>query len=450
MGYLTQTQQTYYSGNTYGDYQNLNLSDIIDNFTATYVGEGKILANVLAADVSFHAHRALAELSYDTLKSCKSQEIEVCPNLKMPLPQDYVNYVKLTSVDSNGIEHILYPTSKTSNPFAIEQADTCDSCDDSSSSYQYLATDLKSQEIECDSANVTCEFYFSNMVFGIHTFEHLGALEIYQALQPGGGGSILSLQSNNVKHDYWTRWMGNIDQYCLCLESSGAADNCGPQLSWTGFSSISDLPDNLSQPQMILRLQATAGWTNLRASTGVINLANAVGGIWPSYTTTVISTTPTSNTWDNYSSSGGNSVAIDQSTTTSLAADTDNYFQNTGQRYGLDPQYAQANGSYFIDCAKGMIHFSSNLSGKTIILKYISDSLGTDGEMLVPKLAEEAIYKWILYGCLLATAGVPPGFLSLIKKEKYSETRKAKIRLSNIKLEEISQIIRGVSKHIKH
>ena len=35
-------------------------------------------------------------------------------------------------------------------------------------------------------------------------------------------------------------------------------------------------------------------------------------------------------------------------------------------------------------------------------------------------------------------------------QEKFAETRKAKLRLSNIKLEEITQILRGKSKQIKH
>jgi len=37
-----------------------------------------------------------------------------------------------------------------------------------------------------------------------------------------------------------------------------------------------------------------------------------------------------------------------------------------------------------------------------------------------------------------------------LKKERFAETRKAKLRLSNIKLEEITQILRGKSKQIKH
>ena len=65
--------------NNFGSYQFISLNDIIDNFTAAYVGEGKILQNVLKADVNFHAHRSLAELSYDTLRSCKSQVITLPP-----------------------------------------------------------------------------------------------------------------------------------------------------------------------------------------------------------------------------------------------------------------------------------------------------------------------------------------------------------------------------------
>ncbi|GAI95455.1 unnamed protein product, partial [marine sediment metagenome] len=36
------------------------------------------------------------------------------------------------------------------------------------------------------------------------------------------------------------------------------------------------------------------------------------------------------------------------------------------------------------------------------------------------------------------------------KKDRYAALRNAKIRLSNIKLEEISQVMRGKSKWIKH
>ena len=68
----------------------------------------------------------------------------------------------------------------------------------------------------------------------------------------------------------------------------------------------------------------------------------------------------------------------------------------------------------------------------------------------MPKFAEEAIYKHILYGVLLARKDSPGGLMAQIKREKFAETRKAKLRLSNIKPEEITQILRGGSKMIKH
>ena len=97
-----------------------------------------------------------------------------------------------------------------------------------------------------------------------------------------------------------------------------------------------------------------------------------------------------------------------------------------------------------------MIHFSSNISGKTVILKYISDSLGTAEEMLVHKFAEEAMYKWIAYAVLSTRSNIPEYIVGRFKNERFAETRKAKLRLSNIKIEEITQVFRGKAKQIKH
>ena len=120
-----------------------------------------------------------------------------------------------------------------------------------------------------------------------------------------------------------------------------------------------------------------------------------------------------------------------------------------GRRYGLDPQHAQINGTFYIDNSTGFIHFGSDLSGETIILKYISDGLGTDSEMIVHKFCEEAVYKYIMYGLVSSRSNIPEGVILRFKKEKFAEARKAKIRLSNIKMEEFTQILKGLSKPIK-
>jgi len=459
--------QTYYNTPIqFGEYQFVSLNEIIDNFMASHVGEGKVLSSTLRGDVHFHAHRALQELHYDTLKSCKSLEIEVCPNLKVPLPHDYVNYVKMTYVDDNGIEHIIYPTRHTSNPFAIEQDDCASgNCGDTSETYTFggrkslagrnprssnegeaaYTTDpnqLKHQEEDCGTKNVTCEFDFSSVSGWIAS--NTGANQIYQYLDYGGAGHNLT---DNEKSALWDTWFGLVDNYCFCLKNSDAEANCGEQLDWSAFDLVGSGRTN---PQG--EINNRAGWSGLRYPGIFTNVSRiqATNGTWNSFTTSVAISSTTSNAWSNYSGSSTNSVAVDTSTTTNLSVDTDNYYQNVGQRYGIDPQFAQANGSFYIDCLRGMIHFSSNLSGKTIIVHYLSDGHGTDDEAMVPKLAEEAMYKWIAYGCLSARADVPDYIVSRFKREKFAETRKAKIRISNIKIEEIAQIMRGKSKWIDH
>ena len=117
MGLLdNETQQDYYNGDTFGGYQFTSLNDIINQFMIAYVGEDKLISKVKRTEVAFHAQRAMQELSFDTFKSCKSQEITLPPSNTMMLPQDYVNYTKVCWVDSSGVEHPLYPTKHTSNP----------------------------------------------------------------------------------------------------------------------------------------------------------------------------------------------------------------------------------------------------------------------------------------------------------------------------------------------
>ena len=88
--------------------------------------------------------------------------------------------------------------------------------------------------------------------------------------------------------------------------------------------------------------------------------------------------------------------------------------------------------------------------GQTVTLKYISDSLGTDEEMQVHKFAEEAMYKWIAHAILATRANTQEYLVQRFKRERFAAIRTAKLRLSNIKLEEITQILRGKSKQIKH
>ena len=124
MGLLDDVKESeYYGGNDYGNYQFTSLDNIITQFQIAYVGENKIIPKIKRADIQFFAMRALQELSFDTFKSVKSEEIVVPASLQMTLPQDYVNYTKVSWVDTAGIKHIIYPTSKTSNPKKYQKDD---------------------------------------------------------------------------------------------------------------------------------------------------------------------------------------------------------------------------------------------------------------------------------------------------------------------------------------
>ena len=288
MGLFTGTQRNYYETDAnHGNYQFVSIDDLINNFIIAYVGEDKIISKIKNTDVSFHAHRALQELSYDTTTCVKAQEIELPPSLTMILPHDYVNYVKVSYCDDAGIQRILYPAYKTSNPTSINQ-----------------------------DAN----------------------------------GTYLFDSNNNLS------------------EASESE-------TWTKFKS---------------------------------------------------------------------------GTTENADYDAPEFDATYGARFGIDPQYAQANGNFYIDNIKSKIHFGSEMAGKIVTLKYISDTVATNAEMKVHKFVEEAVYKHIAHAILATRANTPEYIVARFKKEKFAAKRNAKLRLSNIKLEELTQVLRGKSKHIKH
>jgi hypothetical protein len=123
---------------------------------------------------------------------------------------------------------------------------------------------------------------------------------------------------------------------------------------------------------------------------------------------------------------------------------------NWGRQYGLDPQLSQINGWFNMNEREGKMSFSSNLAGKLIVLEYVSDGLSYDLETKVPKMAEDALYAHILYSIISTRINQPEYVVQRLKTDRRAKLRNAKIRLSNIKLDEIVQVMRGKSKWIKH
>ena len=126
-----------------------------------------------------------------------------------------------------------------------------------------------------------------------------------------------------------------------------------------------------------------------------------------------------------------------------------NGFGTVGGQYGIQPEIAQINGWFTINDRTNSFSFSSDLSDKLIILEYISDGLSADGDTRVPKMAEEAMYAYLSHAIISTRANQPEYVVNRLSREKTAKLRNAKIRLSNIKLDEFTQIMRGKSKWIK-
>ena len=458
MGLLQETQQDYYDGNDFGGYQFVSLDNIITNFTIAYVGENKIIPKIKRTDIAFHAQRAIQELSFDTFKSIKSQEITLPPSLTMKLPQDYVNYTKICWVDGNGIERPLYPTRHTSNPTPILQNEdgeykitavgTFTAASNSvvlNGEYPNITSgmlvDIPNPDVITGSVGV----YRTTVENGITTIDLIkatGALAGFPANAGLSGDYTLNFTSNST----------NINNLILEKDTSLHLEN----LSWdTNDHIITQSPNtDVSKVKVGMRVY---GPTNLFGDEKV--LVTSVNGavitvshpmLFPSTLLTngselkFMSTSGDSETWEKFQTV--NDIDVDDAL--AYNHDTDIYDLNVGQRYGLEPEHAQTNGTYYIDELKGKIHFSSNVAEKTVILKYISDGLATDNEMIVHKFAEEAMYKSIAYA-ILSTSTFGQALVPRFKREKFAAIRTAKLRLSNIKIHELVQTMRNKSAWIK-
>jgi len=110
------TPKEYYNSKNQGYYQFTTIDDIISNFLVSYVGDDKIIKSAKRTEISYHAQRTLQELSYDIIDNVKSIEVEIPPSLSIPLPHDFVSYVRVTCLADSGIERPLKPNNNTTAP----------------------------------------------------------------------------------------------------------------------------------------------------------------------------------------------------------------------------------------------------------------------------------------------------------------------------------------------
>jgi len=124
---------------------------------------------------------------------------------------------------------------------------------------------------------------------------------------------------------------------------------------------------------------------------------------------------------------------------------------SVGAKFGMNTETANVNPTFSINKKGGVINFNSGMSGKLVVLEYVSDGMenGDDSSVSVNKLFEDFIYAYIKYAILNGKYGVPEYMVNRSRKDKSSLLRNAKLRLSNIHPGRLLQNLRGQDKWIK-
>ena len=267
----------------------------------------------------------------------------------------------------------------------------------------------------------------------------------YQKLIANVGRNEVIFHAKRGLQEFSYDTLKSIKSQELTIPSSGQVPLPPDYVNYVGLSYVDILgvkhpiypADNLTSSPYYRPLQDSTGIPMSDANMNMMEGTSITDARWRAANTRLIS----GNWWINN------------------AYNTDSWFDGypylwltqLGQRYGLEPSTSQMNGWFNLDEREGKISFSSNLiDGRIIILDYISDGLAYDEDIKIPKLAEDAIYAWIIHAILGSRINQPEYVVARLKKERSAKLRNAKIRLSNIKLNEIVQVMRNKSKWIKH
>ena len=356
------TQQEYYQGSDHGNYQFTSLDDIITQFMVVYVGEGKLITKVKRTEVAFHAQRAMQELSFDTFKSCKSQEITLPPSLQMTLPQDYVNYTKVSWIDSAGIKHLLYPTSKTSNPpnplqdsngdFILQAVGTMSTA----TNQELVVLDAEYKDIvvgmRVSAPNIPDVTSVSSVIDGVFVGSTSNTSSITTIGLVDDDGVDVDVTYTGTETLTFENADGSLirEQESAFILENVTFEDAGDKITQAPNTDVS----NIKVGMLVSHELFKAGTTVIDVNGAVITTSNDALGFSGGGTAAVndevtfILAPRDSDTWSNYKSQTPNENNQDD-------YNDNSYWTNNGERYGLDPQHAQANGSFYMVNARYFI-----------------------------------------------------------------------------------------------
>lgn len=90
----------------WGNHQYITLKDAVNDFLFSQADDSYV-SNVDVDMVVYHAKKAIQELYFDVVNEVISIELDLNPSFIIALPHDYVSYVQISWVDTNGRKHPL-------------------------------------------------------------------------------------------------------------------------------------------------------------------------------------------------------------------------------------------------------------------------------------------------------------------------------------------------------
>ena len=113
------------------------------------------------------------------------------------------------------------------------------------------------------------------------------------------------------------------------------------------------------------------------------------------------------------------------------------------------------NGSVVLNKSEGLLQFSSDVQGQSVVLEYISDGLynGVEGQddtlIKIHKFAENALVDYIHYSLIKNRRNVPYNEKQRARKEYYNSHRISKRRISSLRKDDLLQTFKGANRWIK-
>jgi len=407
------------AANTY-----ITIDDIVNNVALT-IGDDSYLTGSLNYQLRLLALQGLKELSFDALQEVKSIQLAVSSTGTITLPDDYIKYVKIGVLGSDGKVHYL---GKQDNLNLVSGAASTDSNDiDDDPAYFYGI----GGRYGVGGGTNHNGYYRVNKEDNTISFssDAIGKNIILEYISNGVTLSNVQPVKRKISFTIAAGSAITEDNFFRIYKGDGSERDIKIILTTDGsipiFINSSDLT-----PVVIVSFQL---------SNGSSTVCNRIRGAINSQTSNITATSEGSVLtleYDNYieptkfTGNAGTSVAYGEYPLTEGELNINSGISNYNPFYG----YSSSDSSNNI------------ISNFTLINAAVAETTGADAINKVHQFAEEALTSYVYWKYIQRKRGVPFGEKQLAKRDYFNEKRLANARMKSFTKDEAMQTSRKAFK----